>query len=65
MNNEVGFLRLPAVMEALQCSKSTIWAKCRKGEWPAPIKISERITVWRRRDIFELIEKLSGEKHNG
>lgn len=32
-------------------SATTIWRKCRKGEFPAPIKVSPGITAWRVGDI--------------
>ena len=32
-------------------SATTIWRKCRKGEFPAPIKVSTGITAWRVGDI--------------
>lgn len=32
-------------------SATTIWRKCRKGEFPAPIKVSAGITAWRVGDI--------------
>jgi prophage regulatory protein len=32
-------------------SPTTIWRKCRKGEFPKPIKVSAGITAWRVKDI--------------
>jgi prophage regulatory protein len=32
-------------------SSSTIWRKVRKGEFPAPIKISAGVTAWRVADL--------------
>ena len=34
-------------------SKATIWRKCRTGEFPSPIKVSDQITAWRLGDIRE------------
>lgn len=35
----------------LPMGETTIWDKVRAGEFPAPIKLSQRITVWRIEDI--------------
>jgi prophage regulatory protein len=40
-------------------SATTIWRKCRSGEFPSPIKISPGITAWRVGDIRKYLEKLS------
>lgn len=64
---EAGFLRLsqligdrksdPPKPAIFPFSKSTLWAKVKKGTFPAPIKLGPRITVWRVEDIRKLIEK--------
>lgn len=35
----------------LPMGETTIWDKVRSGEFPAPIKLTERITAWRIEDI--------------
>ena len=35
----------------LPMGETTIWDKVRTGEFPAPIKLTERITAWRIEDI--------------
>jgi prophage regulatory protein len=42
-------------------SATTIWRKCRSGEFPSPIKISSGITAWRVRDIRKYLEKLGAQ----
>jgi len=37
-------------------SKSTWWAGCSSGRFPAPLKLGPRTTVWRWADIKALIE---------
>jgi len=32
-------------------STSTLWRKCRSGEFPAPVRVSNQITAWRVGDI--------------
>lgn len=50
-------LRLPQVLEILPVSKSHFWQGVKDGRYPAPVKLSERITCWRESDILTLIEK--------
>ena len=45
------FLRINQVMEITALKKSTIWWLVSKKEFPKQIKISERISVWKKSDI--------------
>jgi prophage regulatory protein len=42
----------------LPYSATTIWRKCRQGDFPQPIKVSPGITAWRVGDIRKYLEKL-------
>jgi prophage regulatory protein len=53
-------LRLPQVLELLPVSKSHWWQGVKDGRYPAPVKLSERITCWRESDIHALLESLEG-----
>jgi len=35
----------------LPFSNSTLWRKVRAGEFPKPVKLSERVTAWRVEDV--------------
>ena len=35
----------------LPMGETTIWDKVRSGEFPTPVKLTERITAWRIEDI--------------
>ncbi len=37
----------------LPMGETTIWDKVRAGEFPKPIKLTERITAWRIEDVQE------------
>ena len=54
-----GFMRLPQVLEQIPVSKSTWWAGVRKGKYPKPVKLSERTTGWKRKDIADLCDRLA------
>jgi prophage regulatory protein len=50
-----GYLRLPEVLRLFPVSKSTWWAGIKAGKYPPGIKLSARVTAWRRADILALI----------
>lgn len=55
-----GFVRLPSIIAPrgpIPVSKSTWWAGIKDGRFPKPIKLGQRITVWRVEDIRVLIER--------
>ena len=51
----------PAKKGFLPLGESTIWEKVRKGEFPQPIRLSSRLTVWR----IEEIEAWMNSKNEG
>lgn len=52
-----GFVRLNRLIpHIVPYSRATVWRKVRSGEFPAPVKLSERITAWRAADIRQWIE---------
>jgi len=48
---ETGFLRQPQVLAFVPISKSTLWRRIQARTFPGPVKLSERVTVWRAEDI--------------
>jgi len=48
---ETGFLRQPQVLAFVPISKSTLWRRIQAHTFPKPVKLSERVTVWRAEDI--------------
>lgn len=60
---EDGFIRLNRLIpHIVPYSRATIWRKVRSGDFPAPVKLSERITAWRTTDVREWIE---AQSHGG
>ena len=49
-------IRLLVYYGVVPYSATTIWRKCRSGEFPAPIKISSGITAWRVGDIRKYLQ---------
>jgi len=52
-------IRLPRVMELTGLKKSTIWAWSKEKKFPQPIKISNRVTVWKLSEIQEYIHNIT------
>jgi predicted DNA-binding transcriptional regulator AlpA len=59
---QVGYLRLPEVLEIFPIARSTWWAGVKSGKFPAPIKLSPRTTAWRRADILNLIASIDRQQ---
>jgi len=46
-------------------SATTIWRKCRNGEFPSTIKVSAGITAWRVGDIRKYLENVGTPSNAG
>jgi predicted DNA-binding transcriptional regulator AlpA len=65
---ETGFLRIsqivgnrkakPPILPLIPISRTTWWTGVKEGRYPAPIRLSEGVTVWRAEDIRKLIDEL-------
>ena len=49
----------PARAGLLPLGESTIWEKVRQGKFPAPHRLSERVTAWKLDDIQEWIDSIN------
>ena len=61
-----GFLRVKDIIAPngpIPVSRSTWWQGVKDGRFPKPLKLGERVTVWRVDDIRDLIE--NGVKRDG
>jgi hypothetical protein len=47
----------PPIQPIIPVCKTTWWAGVKSGIFPAPIKLSPRVAVWRSSDIYSLISK--------
>ncbi|RFO98291.1 AlpA family transcriptional regulator [Rhodoferax lacus] len=43
---DTGFMRQPKVLEVVPFSSATLWRHCKNGQFPKPVKLSERVTAW-------------------
>lgn len=54
----VAFLRQPQVVGAIfPGGPTSLWRHVKNGTFPAPVKISGRITAWRRDDLIAWLER--------
>lgn len=53
---EIGFVRLPVILNIFPVGKSTWWQGIKDGKYPKPVKIAERAVAWRVEDIKSLIK---------
>ena len=56
------FLREKQVRQLIPIAHSTLWAWVRAGKFPSPLKLSDRITVWRNSDVQTFIKESGGEE---
>ncbi|OPY67111.1 MAG: Prophage CP4-57 regulatory protein (AlpA) [Syntrophorhabdaceae bacterium PtaU1.Bin034] len=55
------FLRLPQVLAIIPVSRSAWWSGVKKGIYPQPVKLSERVTVWSAAEIAQFVQKTTEE----
>jgi len=51
------YLRIWHISNQTKMCKSHIWEEVKKGNFPEPIKLSARVTVWDADEIDEWMEK--------
>ena len=54
---QTGFVRQRLLLRFVPFSKSTLWRRVHARTFPEPVKLSERVTVWRAEDIRRWIEQ--------
>jgi len=57
-NRSVRLIRIKDVMNKTGIARSTVWYMVKKGTFPAPRKVSPRVTVWVESEIDEFIDKV-------
>jgi len=56
---QTGFVRQAQVLALIPFSKSTLWRQVAAGAFPAPLKLTYRVTAWRAEDIRLWIQNKS------
>jgi len=60
-----GFIRQSQLIpHIIPISPATLWRKVKKGTFPCPVKLSERVTAWRVDDIRSWMQCRNGENVN-
>lgn len=62
---QTGYVRLPLLVGdartgmpgILPFSPSTLWRRVRAGTFPAPVKLSKRVTAWRAEDVRQWLDE--------
>ena len=60
----MNLLRIKDVVKKTTIGKSTIWQWVEEEKFPKPIKLSERISVWKDSDIDEWIESKINQRNS-
>ena len=56
---QIGFVGIKPILTVIPVSRSTWWAGCKSGRFPAPIKLGANTTVWKVEDIHALIKQIA------
>lgn len=52
-----GYVRQSQLIPApVPFSSATLWRKCKSGDFPKPVKLSERVTAWEVGQVREWLE---------
>lgn len=57
INQVYGYMRQKELMTLLPFSSATLWRKVKAGSFVKPVKLSDRITAWKRADVYAWLEK--------
>ena len=61
--DQVEILRLKAVMRRVGLCRSSIYALAASGDFPQPVKLSERAVGWLSSEINDFIQQRISERH--
>ncbi len=60
---ETGYVRQSELIpNPIPFSPATLWRKVKDGTFPAPVKLSERVTAWRVEDVRAWMQSLSHDR---
>jgi prophage regulatory protein len=50
-------VRIREVMQRVGISRTQIYRLIQRGDFPAPVRLSDRISIWRQKDIDEWLSR--------
>jgi prophage regulatory protein len=53
---DLGYVRLPVILELYPVGESSWWRGVQNGIYPKPVKLSTRVCAWRISDIRRLLQ---------
>jgi len=59
---EIGFIKLPQILELIPVSKSAWYLGIQEGRFPKSVKLGKNTAAWRVEAIRELIEQLGEQE---
>lgn len=52
-----GYVRQAQLIPApVPFSSATLWRKCKSGDFPKPVKLSQRVTAWKVEDVRQWLD---------
>lgn len=54
--SDMGYLRLPKILELIPVCEASWWNGCRSGRYPKGYKLGPNTTAWKVKDIIECME---------
>jgi len=64
MEDKATFIRLPEVIRMSGFQKTAIWDKSKRGEFPQPVKLSRRVTVWVKQEVEAWVQEQIDKARN-
>ncbi|MDR1424179.1 MAG: AlpA family phage regulatory protein [Azoarcus sp.] len=58
---ETCFIRERSLLKLVPISHATLWRRVKEKTFPAPIKLSERVTVWRLEEIHGWMDEMTAK----
>ena len=61
-DTDLGYIRLPGVLELIPIGASSWLRGVKEGKYPRPVQLSRRVRAWRVADIKRLITQLDPDR---
>jgi predicted DNA-binding transcriptional regulator AlpA len=61
VDDDLTLWKLPEVLRVVPVSRSTWFEGVKSGRFPQPLRLSQRLLLWRAKDIRALITRLTND----